>query len=201
MKRRELLTAVAAVGVTGFAPLAAAGKPAGLADVAGTPLQFVPQTPPDPNPLENELAKYPKCPYCGMDRTKYHHTRHLVHYSDDRADGTCSLHCAAISLALNIDRSPKAIYAPDFAVEAAVKPLVDVDAVTYLVGSKLKGTMSARSKIAFASRGAAEAAKAAEGGELADFDGALTATYLDMAKDTVMIRKRRAERRKRMESR
>ncbi len=45
----------------------------------GTPLQFIPKTAPDNNPLENELQKYPKCPYCGMDRNQWQHSRHLVH--------------------------------------------------------------------------------------------------------------------------
>jgi copper chaperone NosL len=52
-----------------------------------------------------------------MDRTQFHHSRHLVQYADDLVDGTCSLHCLAISLSLNIDREPKAIWAADFGAE------------------------------------------------------------------------------------
>ncbi|MCG8427240.1 MAG: nitrous oxide reductase accessory protein NosL [Chromatiales bacterium] len=164
----------------------------------GTPLQFMPKTAPDANPLEDELAKYPRCPYCGMSRKKWNHSRHLVHYDDGLADGTCSIHCAAISLSLNLDRGPKAIYAADFGSDAEIKPLVEVDKAQYLIGAKLKGTMTANSKMAFASVEAAKAAQAAKGGELADFDTALTAAYNDMAKDTMMIRKRRKERVRKM---
>ncbi|MEO5368185.1 MAG: nitrous oxide reductase accessory protein NosL, partial [Magnetococcus sp. WYHC-3] len=162
----------------------------------GTPLQFMPRTPRDTEPLKDELSKYPRCPYCGMDRRQWHHSRHLIHYSDGLADGTCSLHCAAISLSLNLDRSPVAIYAADFAAPTEPRPLIQVDTAHYLVGSALKGTMSSRSKMAFASAGAAEAARTQHGGEITNFDAALTATYTDMARDTVMIRKRRAERMK-----
>jgi nitrous oxide reductase accessory protein NosL len=168
----------------------------------GTPLQFIPRTAPDADPLTDELSKYPKCPYCGMDRSEYQHSRHLVHYEDDLADGTCSIHCLAISLSLNLDRGPKAIYAADFGSTKAIKPLVPVESATYLVGSKLKGTMTTVSKMAFAERSAAEAAKAEHGGELGGFDEALTQAYLGMAKDTLMIRKNRAEKlRKALEKR
>lgn len=193
--RRQVLRLLAAAGavagaaVVGVRPAAAAGES------DGTPLQFVPKTAPDPNPLENELQKYPKCPYCGMDRKQWHHSRHLIHYSDDLVDGTCSLHCAALSLALNIDRVPKAIYAADFGSAENPKPLVNVEEATYLIGSKLPGTMTQKSKMAFASRQAAQEAQKVHGGELGDFDAALRAAYLSMAEDTIMIRKRRAEKR------
>ena len=164
----------------------------------GTPLQFIPRTAPDPDPLTDELAKYPKCPYCGMDRREYQHSRHLVQYDDDLVDGTCSIHCLAISLALNLDRVPKGIYAADSGSQDAVKPLTPVDSATYLIGSKLKGTMTAVSKVAFAEKAAAEAAQAEQGGDLGGFDEALTQAYLSMAKDTLMIRKNRAEKLRRM---
>jgi nitrous oxide reductase accessory protein NosL len=164
----------------------------------GTPLQFIPKRAPDADPLENELEKYPACPYCGMNRTQWHHSRHLVQYDDDLVDGTCSIHCLAISLSLNLDRGPKAIYAADFGAADKVKPLVNVDAATYLLGSKFKGTMSASSKMAFASAEAARAAQAEQGGELASFDEGLKAAYLGMAQDTLMIRKRRAEKVRKM---
>ena len=164
----------------------------------GTPLQFIPKTAPDPEPLKDELKKYPVCPYCGMSRTMWHHSRHLVHYDDDLVDGTCSLHCLAISLSLNLDRGIKAIYAADFGAPDKPKPLVDVDKATYLIGSKLKGTMTATSKMAFARVEDAKAAQAKEGGKLGGFDDALRQAYLDMAKDTMMIRKRRTEKMKAM---
>ncbi|WP_295578070.1 nitrous oxide reductase accessory protein NosL [uncultured Lamprocystis sp.] len=207
--RRDLLKLAGALGLVGLAgpALAANDRPIGAmvpgqgwvpADAAacagdGTPLQFIPRTAPDPDPLTDELKKYPRCPYCGMDRTEYQHSRHLVQYDDNLVDGVCSIHCLAISLALNMDRGPKAMYAADFGSTAAIKPLISVDAATYLIGSKLKGTMSAVSKLAFADKAAAEAAKAEQGGELGSFDAALSQSYLSMAKDTVMIRKNRAE--------
>jgi nitrous oxide reductase accessory protein NosL len=183
------------------APLArAAAQPAGKCDTDGTPLQFIPKAPKDASPLENELKKYAKCPYCGMDRAQFHHARHLVQYGDDLVDGTCSIHCLAISLAINLDREPKAIYAPDNASSADVKPLVNVDQATYLIGGSQPGVMTHRSKVSYGSKEAAMAAKEKYAGEIGDFAAALTASYADLAKDTLMIRRKREERRKKMHS-
>lgn len=200
IERRQVLRLLAMTGAA--AGLAAWNIPvlAATCEADGTPLQFTPKTAPDPNPLQNELVKYPKCPYCGMDRKQFHHSRHLVHYQDDLVDATCSLHCAALSLAINLDRGPKAIYAADFGARTEPKPLVDVDEATYLIGSKLPGVMTKQSKVAFAIKSAAEAAKTENGGELGNFEAALQAAYQSMASDTLMIRKKRAERRLRTES-
>jgi hypothetical protein len=40
-----------------------------------------------PTRLTNELAKYPRCRYCGMERAKFSHTRHLLVYEDDSVEG------------------------------------------------------------------------------------------------------------------
>jgi len=193
MKRRDLLKL--SLATAGLAALPAQAAEACPGD--GTPAQFAPKKPADPKPLENDLEKTPKCPYCGMDRKMFHHSRMVVHYSDDLADGTCSLHCASISLSLNVDREPKGIYVADNAA-ADPKPLVEVGKATFLIGSSIKGVMSRRSKVAYASEEAAKASQAANGGELADFDKALLAAYSDMAQDVSMIRKMREERRKKM---
>ena len=196
MDRREALkmSVLASIG------LAAAGKANARSACAGdgTPAQFIPKTAADPQPQVDDIAKYPKCPYCGMDRKQFHHSRMVVHYGDDLADGTCSLHCSAISLSLNIDRDPKALWVGDNAADGDVKPLVEVEKASFLVGSKLPGVMTARSKVAYANADAAKAAQAANGGEIVDFDQALLAAYTDMSADVTRIRKNRAERRQKM---
>jgi copper chaperone NosL len=187
MKRRTFLFA-------GSVAAAASIPAARAAEGDGTPLQFMPKTPKDPAPLEREFEKYPKCPYCGMNRREFHFSRHLVHYSDDLVDGTCSLHCAAISLSLNLDRVPKAIYAADNGASGEVKPLTDAENATYVIGGAHRPVMSRVAKTAFASKVAAEAAKG--DGELADFDKALLLAYQGFAEDTRMIRKNREEKRR-----
>ncbi len=193
MERRDILKSALALGVIGLTPPARAA----MSPTDGTPLQFMPKTAPDADPLKDELKKHPKCPYCGMDRTQFHHSRHLVQYADNLVDGTCSIHCLSISLSLNIDRGPKAIWAADFGSPDAIKPLIDVDKATYLVGSGLPGVMTGRSKKAFATAEAAKSAQSQHGGETGDFNYALQAAYADMARDTISIRKRREEMRRR----
>ena len=196
MRRRDVLKlALAGPGLIATAAYAEPSKCPG----DGTPLQFVPKAAPDPRAAEDDVRKYPSCPYCGMDRRKFHHSRMLVLYGDDLPDATCSLHCAAISLSINIDRGPKAIYVADNAPGDEVKPLIPAEQATFLIGSSIKGVMTRRSKVAYGTEAAAKAAQAAHGGTLADFDKALLAAHEDMAQDANMIRKNREERRKRMQ--
>lgn len=193
-QRRQFLSLMAVTAASvGVATFGSTAAQAADCEHDGTPLQFVPKTAPDPKPLENELTKYPTCPYCGMDRKQYDFSRHLIHYQDHVVDATCSIHCAAVSLAVNLDRGPMAIYAADFASKATPKAMVNVDAATYLLGSKLPAVMSAKSKMAFADKAAAQAAMKEKGGELGDFNAALAATYQSMAQDTKMIRQKRAD--------
>lgn len=164
----------------------------------GTPAQFLPRNAPHPAPQDDDIARYPRCPYCGMDRRQYHHARMLIHYGNDVPDAVCSIHCAAISLALNIDAEPKAIWVADNAVTGEPRPLVDADRATFLIGGSTPGVMTLRSKVAFGSEAAARAAQAAQGGTTGDFNAALLAAYTDMSADVARIRKNRETRRQRM---
>jgi nitrous oxide reductase accessory protein NosL len=193
MKRRDLLKISA---LAGFAA-ASTQVSANACTTDGTPNQFIPKTAADSKPLDNELAKYPKCPYCGMDRKEHQRTRMLVQYSDDLVDGTCSIHCLSLSLGLNIDREPKTIWGPDYGSNIEPRPLLPVDQLLYLIGADLKHAMTKRSKHSFASADVAKEFQAKHGGTLAKFDDALRESYLDMASDASMIRKNREERRKR----
>lgn len=195
MNRRDLLKISALAGLATVSAGAAAAETACSTD--GTPNQFIPKKAADAKPLDNELEKYAKCPYCGMDRKEHNRTRMLVQYSDDLIDGVCSIHCLSLSLGLNIDREPKVIYGPDYASTVEPRPLLPVDQLTYLIGADLKHAMTKRSKHSFASADVAKEFQAKHGGTLAKFDEALRESYLDMAADASMIRKNRAERRKR----
>jgi len=195
MRRRDVLK-MALAGTAVFATAAHAQQPSCPTD--GTPMQFIPKKPADPQAAVDDIKKYPTCPYCGMNRRQFHHSRMLVHYADDLPDATCSLHCAAISLSINIDRGPKALYVADNGAADDIKPLLEVEKATFLVGSSLKGVMTKRSKVAYGTAAAAKASQATNGGEVMDFDKALLAAHTDMAQDAAMIRKMREERRKKM---
>jgi nitrous oxide reductase accessory protein NosL len=193
MNRRDLLKASMLAGLA----VGTTHASAEACSTDGTPNQFIPKKAADSKPLERELEKYAKCPYCGMDRKEHHRTRMLVQYSDDLVDGVCSIHCLALSLSLNIDRDPKAVLGPDYGSAVEPRPLVPADDLVYLIGADLKHAMTKRSKHSFASLSTAKEFQAKHGGTLGNFNDALRETYLDMAGDVMMIRKNRAERRKR----
>ena len=193
MDRRDALKLSLLAGV-GLAAGSAQAQAACSTD--GTPAQFTPKKAADANPMDKELDKYPKCPYCGMDRKEHNRSRMLVQYSDNLVDGTCSIHCLALSLGLNVDRDPKEIWGPDYANSADTRPLLSVDKLTYLIGADLKHAMTKRSKHSFAAPETAREFQAKHGGALGKFDDALRESYLDMASDVAMIRKIRAEQRR-----
>ncbi len=193
MNRRDLLKLSALTGIAAVSTQASANA----CTTDGTPNQFIPKKAADANPLENDIEKYQKCPYCGMDRKEHNKTRMLVQYSDDLADGVCSIHCLALSLSLNIDREPKGIWGPDFASTVEPRPLLPVDGLTYLIGADLKHAMTKKSKHSFASADVAKEFQAKHGGTLGNFNEALRESYLGMADDVAQIRKNREERRKR----
>ncbi len=148
----------------------------------------------DANPTQDELKKYPRCPYCGMSRKMWNHTRHLIKYADGTAEGTCSIRCVAVAFAINLDRGPEKIWVADAGADAKIKPLIEVEKAHYALVKGKPGTMTMRRKWAFADKAKAEA----QGGEVVDFDTALQAAYCDLGKDSAMVRKRRAEKRAHM---
>jgi len=134
-----------------------------------------------------DQTEHPDCSYCGMNRTKFAHSRVYIKYDDDSTMGTCSLHCGAMDMALNIDKTPLAIQVADF----QTKQLVDAEKATWVVGGSKMGVMTKRAKWAFAERDAAEAFVKQFGGEITDFNTAIKAAFEDMYEDVQMIREKR----------
>jgi len=196
MNRRELLSAasIAAVGL-------AAGPGAGFARMKMTPpwvwqKEHGVNSPviKDANPTRDEFKKYPRCPYCGMDRKMWSHTRHLIQYDDGTAEGTCSIRCLSVAFAINLDRGPKKIWVGDAGADAKVKPLVEVEKATYTHAPGKMGTMTRNRKWAYA-----DAAKAkATGAKTVGFEEALQLAYADLGADSARSRKMRAEKRAHM---
>jgi len=137
----------------------------------------------------DDIQKYPSCKYCGMDRQKFASSRMLIEYSDGSGLGLCSIHCAAVDLAQNIDKTPKSLQVADY----GTKNLIDAEKAYWVIGGKKPGVMTKRAKWAFADQKAAAAFIKENEGQLASFDEAMKATYEDMYTDTKMIRERRAK--------
>lgn len=144
--------------------------------------------------LEADVKETPSCKYCGMNRDTFAHSRMLIQYSDGTRVGTCSLHCVAVDLALNLDKDPKSIQVGDF----GQKKLIDAEMAVWVIGGKKPGVMTRNAKWAFADKAAAEAFRQENGGRIAGFDEALEAAYKDLGEDTKMIRERRKMKRMKM---
>jgi nitrous oxide reductase accessory protein NosL len=136
---------------------------------------------------QDDVKKYSACKYCGMNREQYAHSRMLVEYDDGTAEGTCSLHCMAVELAIHIDKTPKNILVGDF----NEKKLINAENATWMIGGNKMGVMTKRAKWAFDKKEDAEKFKRENGGDLLSFEQAIKAAYEDMYADTKMIRERR----------
>jgi nitrous oxide reductase accessory protein NosL len=136
---------------------------------------------------QEDIQKNKSCKYCGMDREKFSHTRMLIEYDDGTTVGTCSIHCTAVDLALNIDKTPKSVQVAD----AGSKKLIDAEKAIWVIGGSKSGVMTKRAKWAFEKKDDADTFVKENGGTLATFDEAMKAAYEDMYQDTKMIREKR----------
>jgi len=134
-----------------------------------------------------DIVAHKACKYCGMDREKFAKSRMLIEYDDGSTVATCSIHCAAVDLANNIDRDPKSIRVADY----TGKELTDAEQASWVILSGKPGVMTRNAKWAFANKAGAEAFMKEHGGKAATFDEALKASYEDMYNDTKMIRDKR----------
>ncbi|MDD5285201.1 MAG: nitrous oxide reductase accessory protein NosL [Desulfuromonadaceae bacterium] len=137
--------------------------------------------------VDSDIEKHSSCTYCGMDRAKYAYSRILIEYDDGTSFGACSLHCAAVDLANNIDKEPRAIGVGDY----NSKKLIDAESANWVLGGKKPGVMTMNAKWAFEDKHVAEKFIKENGGMLVTFDDAIKAAYEDMYKDTKQIRERR----------
>jgi copper chaperone NosL len=140
---------------------------------------------------QDDLQKHPTCKYCGMDRTKFAHSRLHVSYEDGSSQGTCSIHCAAIEFALHIDKTLKTTQVGNY----YTKKLVDAEKAFWVLGGNKPGVMTKRAKWAFEKKDEAEKFMAENGGSLISFEEAFKAAFEDMYADTKMIQERRKMRR------
>ncbi len=143
---------------------------------------------------QERSQNHPSCKYCGMDRGKLAQSRMFIEYDDASTVGICSIHCAAIELALNIDKTPKTIQVGDY----NSKTLIDAEKAFWVIGGSKPGVMTKRPKWAFGKKEDAETFIKENGGEAATFDVAMKAAYEDMYVDTKMIREKRRMMKQRM---
>jgi len=145
--------------------------------------------------LQLDQQQFVACEYCGMHRIKFGHSRMLIRYKNASPVATCSLHCAAIELALGIDKDPVKIEVADY----YSKKLIDAETAFWALGGEKPGVMTTRGKWAFVDKASADKFVTENGGIILDFDHVMKAAYEDMYIDTLMIRKKRKMKRMKMQ--
>lgn len=108
------------------------------------------------------------CLRCGMDLVKFYKTSHAAESEDGNTHYQyCSIHCLEDHLGDGINlKNPKV-------VDVKSLKLISVADAVYVVGSKVRGTMTRVSKYAFSKKQDAEKFKVQNGGEIMDFNSAL----------------------------
>jgi len=135
----------------------------------------------------NDIQEMAACPYCGMSREKFAHSRLFVTYDDGTRLGACSIHCAVIDMTVNIDKGPVKVWVGDY----KTKTLIDAEKAVWVIGGDKTGVMTRNAKWAFGKRQDADHYVQAHGGKLAGFEEVMAAVYADMYEDTKMIRDKR----------
>lgn len=125
------------------------------------------------------------CPECGMTLPMFYKTNHAATVNG-KVKQYCSIHCVVEDMNKGSKLTNIKV------VDTNSLKFIDAAKAFYVVGSSKKGTMTAVSKYAFASKADAEAFAKANGGEVTDFKGALEAAKADFAKDSKMIAKKQA---------
>jgi len=138
-------------------------------------------------PASEASAADVSCRYCGMMKSKFGHTWMIIEYNDGSKSEVCSIHCASMDMALNIDKQPKAIMVGDY----NTKKMIDAEKAFWVIGGSKPGVMTARAKWAFQQKQDADKFIKESGGKAANFEDAVKAAFEDMYSDTKMIRKKR----------
>jgi len=131
-------------------------------------------------------SKVKKCFNCGMMINMWARTRHSFKHAE--GDFTsCSIRCIA-------DKEKNSgSSAENVQVGLYMDPdkMISADKAAYVIGSSAKGTMTMKSKIAFASKEKATGFTKTYGGTVTDYAGALKAAAMELPKSAVMIDKKR----------
>ena len=131
----------------------------------------------EPELIQKEDVKA-YCPICGMSLKMFYKTSHGVVLKDGTMKQYCSMRCLAADWS-SIESQVKKVVVTDVTSEK----LIDAKSAFYVVGSKVPGTMSMVSKLAFASEADAKAFVAENGGEVMGFDAAFAKAKAALADD------------------
>ncbi len=126
------------------------------------------------------------CPVCGMKIGMFYKTSHSSTLKDDTKRQYCSMRC------LSVDNENNTIKKNSIkVVDAKTEKLLDAQSATYVIGSKVHGTMSKVSKLAFASKNDALDFQKKYGGKILSFNDAFQKATESLSQDFVKFRTKR----------
>ncbi|MGZ8546777.1 MAG: nitrous oxide reductase accessory protein NosL [Sulfuricurvum sp.] len=122
------------------------------------------------------------CPTCSMDLVKHYKTSHAVKLKDGSYRQYCSIHCLVEEMEMGFLRDKKEIVFEILVADTKGLKMIPANKAFYVIGSRIKGTMSGVSKYAFATKADAEDFKSTNGGKIGSYDDAYKATMDDFKK-------------------
>ena len=125
------------------------------------------------------LAEDASCEYCGMMKSKFGHSWIILEHEDGSKAGLCSIHCAAIHMALHIDKPVMRVSVGDY----NTRKQIDAERAYWVIGGDEMGVMTARAKWAFATKEAADRFIETHGGRPATYEESIKAAFEDMYED------------------
>ncbi len=134
-----------------------------------------------PTLLQSGKAKM-WCHVCGMSLKMFYKTSHAVKLKDGSARQYCSIRCLVVDYPKIKDRVKEILVA-----DAKSGKMIDVNKAFYVVGSKVKGTMSKVSKVAFSREVDAKAFQKEFSGKIVSFKEAFELAKKNLKADMMML--------------
>ena len=131
-------------------------------------------------------SKTMRCPNCGMMINMWARTRHSFQHPEGDFT-TCSIRCMA-DKAISSEAEPSMA---QVALYLDPDKMIPVEDATYVIGSTAPGTMTMKSKIAFADKSAAEKFASSYGGQVKDFQSTFAVAKMELPKSRMLIDKKR----------
>ena len=126
------------------------------------------------------------CPVCGMDLKMFYKTNHIAKIQNNKNRQYCSLRC------LLIDMQENEINKDDIQViDAKTEKLIDASSAFYVLDSRVKGTMSQTSKLAFAKKKDALTFVRENQGKIVNFETVLKSAKESLKYDISMLNKKK----------
>ena len=136
--------------------------------------------------LTQEGSQKHWCPVCGMSIKKYYKTSHSSSLQNETKRQYCSIRCLAVDMKeYGIDTNNIKV------IDAKSEKSIDAKKAFYLIGSRIKGTMSKVSKLAFKEKNDAITFQKKYKGEIVSFDVALQKAKQSLKSDTLMLQKKK----------